>query len=191
MHNFLCYFNPLRRVGFACLAGWKIKKRKQSKRDQTEGGQLRACIIFGSLVLGETQWGERVKLEWRFLKITFGSSGGGCSSHSLIPSISFRLLEGWPPGLGKGEISGEWRRQAKLPTGSFQPAWAQSSSDRVPGEVTQVLWLTPENSWSGSGVIKRIKEGSHQKGSMDSFICRKTGPRTLGWRPSDTITLNT
>ena len=78
------------------------------------------------------------------------------------------LLEGWPPGLGKGEISGEWRREAKLPTGSFQPAWAQSSSDRVPGEVTQVLWLTPENSWSG--VIKRINEGSHQKGSMDSFI---------------------
>ena len=145
LHNFLCYFNPLRRVGFACLAGWKIKKRKQSKRDQTEGGQLRACIIFGSLVLGETQWGERVKLEWRFLKITFGSSGGGCSSHSLIPLISFRLLEGWPPGLGKGEISGEWRRQAKLATGSFQPAWAQSSSDRVPGEVTQVLWLTPED----------------------------------------------
>ena len=27
------------------------------------------------------------------------------------------LLEGWPPGLGKGEISGEWRREAKLPTG--------------------------------------------------------------------------
>ena len=26
---------------------------------------MRACIIFGSLVLGETQWGERVKLEWR------------------------------------------------------------------------------------------------------------------------------
>ena len=101
------------------------------------------------------------------------------------------LLEGWPPGLGKGEISGEWRRQAKLPTGPFQPAWAQSSSDRVPGEVTQVLWLTPEDSWSGSGVVKRVKEGSHQKGSMDSFICRKTGPRTLGWRPSDTITLNT
>jgi hypothetical protein len=65
----------------------KEKRQKQSKkRDQTEGGQLRACIIFGSLVLGETHWwGERVKLEWRFLKITFGSSGGGCCSHSLIP----------------------------------------------------------------------------------------------------------
>ena len=65
------------------------------------------------------------------------------------------LLEGWPPGLGKGEISGERRRQAKLPTGPFQPAWAQSSSDRVPGEVTQVLWLTPEQ--------KLVRFRCHQK----------------------------
>jgi len=55
------------------------KENNLKERDQTEGGQLRACIIFGSLVLSETQSGEsggRVgKLEiQRFLKITFGSS---------------------------------------------------------------------------------------------------------------------
>ena len=110
---------------------------------------------------------------------------------SLISWISSScLLESRPPGLGECKISCEWRRQPKLATGPFQPARTQRPSDRVPGEVTQVLWLTPEDSWSGSGVVKRIK-WSHQKGSMDSFICRKTGPRTLGWRPSDTITLNT
>ena len=153
---------------------------------------MRACIIFGSLVLGETQWGERGEARmaaqnhiwqfWRWLLLAF--------LDSLIPWISFGLLEGWPPGLGKGEISGEWRRQPKLTTGPFEPTWAQRPSDRVPGEVTQVLWLAPEN-WLVRFRCQQILGGSHQKGSMDSFSCRKTGPRTLGWRPSDTITLNT
>ena len=136
LHNFLCYFNPLR-GRFACFAELKIKrekkirKRKQSKRDQTEGGQLRACIIFGSLVLGETQWGERGEARmaaqnhiwqfWRWLLFAF--------LDSLIPCFSFRLLEGWPPGLGKGEISCEWRREAELPAGSFQPAWTKRPSN--------------------------------------------------------------
>ena len=113
---------------------------------------------------------------------------------SLISWISSScLLESRPPGLGECKISCEWRRQPKLATGPFQPARTQRPSDRVPGEVTQVLRFAPEEGLVDYFKVlgDRRRSVSHQKGSMESFNWRKTGPRTLGWRPSDTITLNT
>ena len=93
---------------------------------------MRACIIFGSLVLvvkhimgraGEARMAAQNHIWqfWRRLLFAF--------LDSLIPLISFGLLEGWPPGLGKGEISCKWRREAKLSAGPFKPAWTKRPSN--------------------------------------------------------------